>query len=127
MFVGSSVWVHRYELWANQMLQKEKEDLDDVSNELELADEDELIPCVPKNLSESNRCSRLTSSARYQIGDSFISLPLAEVQELLSTSTEKIEEDVSGLEEKLNTVREEMQELKVHLYARFGRSINLET
>ncbi|RQM07650.1 hypothetical protein DH86_00001672, partial [Scytalidium sp. 3C] len=86
---------------------KEKEDLDDVSNELELADEDDLIP--------------------YQIGDSFMSLPLSEVQELLSASTERIEEDVSALEEKLNTIREEMSQLKVQLYARFGRSINLET
>jgi len=46
---------------------------------------------------------------------------------MLSTSTENIEEEVSRLEEKLNTIREEMQQLKVELYARFGRSINLET
>lgn len=29
---------------TNRRLQKEKEDLDDVSNELELADEDDMIP-----------------------------------------------------------------------------------
>ncbi|PMD29003.1 prefoldin subunit 4, partial [Hyaloscypha variabilis F] len=87
--------------------QKEKEDLDDISSELELADEDDKIP--------------------YKIGDSFISLPLPEVQELLSTNTTKIEEEVSVLEGKLATVREDMSELKVELYARFGRSINLET
>lgn len=46
---------------------------------------------------------------------------------MLAASTEKIEEEVSAVEEKLGTVREEMQELKVSLYARFGRSINLET
>jgi len=46
---------------------------------------------------------------------------------LLSTSTEKIEEEVTGVEEKLGTLREEMSQLKVELYARFGRSINLET
>lgn len=46
---------------------------------------------------------------------------------MLSSSTEKIEEEVTVLEEKLGTIREEMQELKVDLYARFGRSINLET
>lgn len=63
----------------------------------------------------------------YKIGDSFISLPLPEVQELLSTSTGRIEEEVSAVGEKLSTVREEMSELKVQLYARFGRSINLET
>ena len=64
---------------------------------------------------------------RYKIGDSFISLPLPEVQELLASSTEKIEAEVSDVEGKLDGVREEMQQLKVALYARFGRSINLET
>jgi prefoldin subunit 4 len=64
---------------------------------------------------------------RYQVGDSFISLPLSEVQEMLSSSTEKIEEEVTALEEMLSMIREEMQGLKVELYARFGRSINLET
>ena len=42
-------------------------------------------------------------------------------------STEKIEEEVAAVEEKLSTIREEMTQLKVELYARFGRSINLET
>jgi prefoldin subunit 4 len=46
---------------------------------------------------------------------------------MLSTSTEKIEEEVAAVEEKLSTIREEMTQLKVELYARFGRSINLET
>ena len=63
----------------------------------------------------------------YRIGDAFISLPLPEVQELLAASTEKIEQEVTGKEERLESVREEMRSLKVELYARFGRSINLET
>ena len=46
---------------------------------------------------------------------------------MLASSTARIEKEVSGVEEKLSGVREEMQELKVALYARFGRSINLET
>jgi len=87
--------------------QKDKEDLEEVSTELELADEDELVP--------------------YKIGDSFVSLPLPEVQEMLSESSSQIDEVVSELEEKLHGIRDEMKELKVHLYARFGRSINLET
>ncbi len=61
------------------------------------------------------------------MGDAFISLPLAEVQELLSVSTGNIEESVSAVEANLSTVREEMTGLKVELYARFGKSINLET
>ncbi|ESZ92133.1 prefoldin subunit 4 [Sclerotinia borealis F-4128] len=91
------------------VVQKEKKDFDDVSDELELIDEDDLIFF----LKVQNR--------------RFISLPLPEVQELLTKSTENIEEEVTVVEEKLSTIREEMTQLKVELYARFGRSINLET
>ena len=63
----------------------------------------------------------------YKIGDSFISLPVPEVQEMLASSVTKIEEEVSQIEEKLGSIREEMQQHKVSLYARFGKSINLET
>ncbi|KAF2492373.1 Prefoldin, subunit 4 [Lophium mytilinum] len=87
--------------------QKEKEDLEEISTELELVDEDEKVP--------------------YKIGDCFVSLPQSEVLELLTASTEDIDQDVTKLEEKLGAVREQMSELKVALYARFGRSINLET
>jgi prefoldin subunit 4 len=46
---------------------------------------------------------------------------------MLSVSTARIETEVEAVEAKLKEIREEMQELKVSLYARFGRSINLET
>lgn len=67
------------------------------------------------------------TACRYKIGDSFVSLPQPEVLELLGASTEKIDKDVAEVEEQLGGVRDEMEELKVALYARFGRSINLET
>ncbi|PYI23908.1 prefoldin subunit 4 [Aspergillus japonicus CBS 114.51] len=90
-----------------KLKQKDKEDLEEISTELELADEDDLVP--------------------YKIGDSFFHLPLEEAQSLLATSTEQIDAEVSKLEENLGDLREELQQLKVALYARFGRSINLET
>lgn len=65
--------------------------------------------------------------SRYKIGDAFFQLPLADAQSLLASSTEQIDSEVSRLEETLGDVREELQQLKVALYARFGRSINLET
>ena len=70
--------------------------------------------------------SRLIDSRSYKIGDSFFSLPVVEVQELLSSSVEKINDEVSSMEEKLGELREEMNDLKAALYGRFGRSINLE-
>ncbi|GAB1208723.1 Prefoldin subunit-domain-containing protein [Aspergillus pseudonomiae] len=101
--------LHQRETLLEEQLkakQKDKEDLEEISTELELADEDELVP--------------------YKIGDSFFQLPLADAQSLLSSSTEQIDSEVSGLEEKLSDLRDELQQLKVALYARFGRSINLE-
>ncbi|KAJ4320455.1 hypothetical protein N0V84_005846 [Fusarium piperis] len=86
---------------------KEKEELDDLSTELELADEDEKI--------------------QYKIGDAFFHVSLEQAQEMLEEATEKLEEESTELEEKLSSIREDMTKLKVELYARFGKQINLET
>ncbi|KAL7271122.1 hypothetical protein RUND412_006151 [Rhizina undulata] len=86
--------------------EQEKEYLDDVTQELELADEEELIP--------------------YKIGDSFLHLPLPEVHELLEANTEKITKEIRELEENMERNREAMEGLKVTLYAKFGKAINLE-
>ncbi|KAH7263519.1 Prefoldin subunit-domain-containing protein [Fusarium tricinctum] len=86
---------------------KEKEELDDLSTELELADEDEKI--------------------QYKIGDAFFHVSVEQAQEMLEQATGKLEEESTSLEEKLSSIREEMTKLKVELYARFGKQINLET
>ncbi|KAL5396295.1 hypothetical protein PMIN06_006195 [Paraphaeosphaeria minitans] len=86
---------------------KDKEDLEEISGELELVDEEEKVP--------------------YKIGDCFVSLPQPEVLELLQSSTEAIDGDVDALKDRLDTIHDEMAELKKALYGRFGRSINLET
>ncbi|KAF2274614.1 Prefoldin, subunit 4 [Westerdykella ornata] len=86
---------------------KEKEDLEDISTELELVDEEEKVP--------------------YKVGDCFVSLPQPEVLELLSAATERIDGEVSTLKETLDGIHEEMEGLKKVLYGRFGKSINLET
>lgn len=103
--------------------QKEKEDLEEISSELELADEDDKVPYVILQIVDS---LRYANPCRYKIGDSFVSLPVSEVQELLKAAVESIDKDVSRLEDKLGEYREEMQTLKSSLYARFGKSINLE-
>lgn len=81
--------------------------MDDITTELELAEEDEKIP--------------------YKVGDAFFHVSLEQAQKELASSTSRIEAEVSTLEETLGATREEMTQLKVQLYARFGRSINLET
>lgn len=66
-------------------------------------------------------------SCSYKIGDAFFHVPLPQAQEMLGTSTTKLEQEISELEDKMGTIHEEMTQLKVELYARFGRTINLET
>jgi prefoldin subunit 4 len=68
----------------------------------------------------------LATGISYKIGDSFFSLSLSEAQEMLSKSTEQIDEEVGILEEKLQELRDEIKGLKAHLYARFGKAINLD-
>ena len=63
---------------------------------------------------------------RYKIGDSFFSLPVPEVQELLSASVDGIDTEVTTLEDRISELQDEMQDLKTELYSRFGKSINLE-
>ncbi|RYP09794.1 hypothetical protein DL764_001048 [Monosporascus ibericus] len=78
--------LHQRELKLEEELKaknKEKEELDDVTMELELADEDDKVP--------------------YKIGDAFFHLPLPQAQEMLASSTSQIEEEVSALEEKIVT------------------------
>ena len=45
---------------------------------------------------------------------------------MLTSSSEKIDQAVANITSKLSSTREEMEKLKVDLYARFGKSINLE-
>ncbi|QUC16504.1 uncharacterized protein UV8b_00745 [Ustilaginoidea virens] len=102
--------LHQRELAMEEELKlknKEKEELVDLSTELELADEDEKI--------------------QFKVGDAFFHVPLEEAQEMLEQAMMRIDDETRKLEESASTVRDEMQQLKVELYARFGKQINLET
>ncbi|KAK4946871.1 hypothetical protein LTR28_007730, partial [Elasticomyces elasticus] len=88
--------LHQREKLLQEELKKDKEDLEEISGELELADEDEKVP-------------NLLMFGSYKMGDCFISLPVPEVHELLSASVEKIDGDFSAVEDKLGEIREEMQ------------------
>lgn len=63
---------------------------------------------------------------RYRLGDSFVKLPLEKAQELLAQSVSTAEEEVNAIDDRIDKIKEEMEELKLALYGRFGRSINLE-
>ncbi|KAM0286107.1 hypothetical protein ACHAQH_001115 [Verticillium albo-atrum] len=102
--------LHQRELAIQEDLKlknKEREELDDLNTELELTDEDDTVP--------------------YKVGDTFFHVLQPQALDMLGVATAKIEEDIEKLEAKLESTTEEMTELKVALYARFGKSINLET
>ncbi|KAL1845401.1 hypothetical protein VTK73DRAFT_586 [Phialemonium thermophilum] len=102
--------LHRRELVLEEELKaknKEKEEIDDVTTELELGDEDERVP--------------------FKIGDAFFHVSLEQAQEMLGLTAARLQEEITELEDKLGSLREEMTQLKVELYARFGKTINLET
>lgn len=91
---------------ALKNLAQDKELIDDVSLELELVDEDELVP--------------------YKIGDALVSLPQKEVMERLEREQEELDEKISKRQAEADACSERMTELKSQLYAKFGKSINLE-
>lgn len=86
---------------------QDKEYLEDLEAELELADEDESIP--------------------FKVGDAFVDLPLEEVQTRLESEKSTVSEQVDLLETEIDSIRGEMAELKVKLKSKFGDSINLES
>ncbi|KAG2096372.1 Prefoldin subunit 4 [Suillus cothurnatus] len=87
-------------------LKQEKDALDDLSTELELTDEDE--------------------SVLYKIGESFLHLPQPRAMKRLEKDQAVLSAQVLDLSAGAEQCEKEMKELKVTLYARFGRAINLD-
>lgn len=81
------------------------EDIEEASNELMLADDEE-IPFV--------------------VGECFLRVSQEEAEERLTAATEGDAKAVSKLEEEKKRIEERMDALKKVLYAHFGNAINLE-
>ncbi|GBE80579.1 Prefoldin subunit 4 [Sparassis latifolia] len=89
-----------------EALKQEKEAFDDLSMEFELADEDELV--------------------MYKVGEAFIHLPHGRAVKRLERDQEAVDSELSKLTERASECEKSMKELKVILYAKFGRAINLD-
>lgn len=92
-----------------QMLKQqrqEKEYLDDVSLEIELIDEDELV--------------------KYKIGTLFLHLKQSEVVEQLEKDMLIADSVIDDLETQETELNSQIRDLKTALYAKFGDNINLE-
>ncbi|KAK1222031.1 hypothetical protein PQX77_015130 [Marasmius sp. AFHP31] len=89
-----------------EQLRQEKEALDDLSTELELADEDEPV--------------------LYKIGEAFLHMTHPKALKRLEKDQSDIDSRVSTLSGQADECEKEMKSLKVTLYAKFGNAINLD-
>ncbi|THU94203.1 prefoldin [Dendrothele bispora CBS 962.96] len=89
-----------------EVFKQEKEALDDLAMELELADEDEPV--------------------LYKVGEAFLHLPLSKALKRLQKDQAEIDSQVSSLSSSAEDIEKEMKLLKVALYGKFGSSINLD-
>ncbi|KAJ3999307.1 Prefoldin subunit 4 [Lentinula boryana] len=85
---------------------QEKEALDDLSTELELADD--------------------TESVLYRIGETYLHMPLHRALERLEQDQADLDARFSKLLQSSQQCETEMKQLKVTLYAKFGSAINLD-
>lgn len=84
----------------------EKEYLDDLALELELVDDEEKI--------------------NYKIGEAFVLLKATDAVARIEKENEDLDSKIANLESKIEDLDETLNELKVQLYAKFGKNINLE-
>ncbi|CCH41862.1 putative prefoldin subunit 4 [Wickerhamomyces ciferrii] len=85
---------------------QEKEYLADVSLEIELIDEDELI--------------------NYKISNAFIKLKQSDAVEKLEKDGELLDLEIGKLDEQMDEIDSKLSSLKTELYTKFGDNINLE-
>ncbi|KAF9507082.1 hypothetical protein BS47DRAFT_1489044 [Hydnum rufescens UP504] len=85
---------------------EEREALDDLSTELELADENQPV--------------------LYKVGETFLHVSVSKALTLLASHQITLEKDINGLQERLGECTTEMTNLKIVLYAKFGKAINLD-
>ncbi|ELU42516.1 prefoldin subunit domain-containing protein [Rhizoctonia solani AG-1 IA] len=63
---------------------------------------------------------------RYKIGEALFHISLERAQALIQKDQESIEAEINGLQGKIDQCQQEMKDLKVTLYAKFGKQINLD-
>jgi prefoldin subunit 4 len=89
-----------------QDLKQEKEALDDLLAELELADEEELV--------------------LYKVGEAFVHMKQPRALKRLEKDQASVDSRVFVLAGQADECESEMKELKVLLYSKFGKAINLD-
>ncbi|XDA82813.1 hypothetical protein R6Z07F_012723 [Ovis aries] len=86
-----------------EVKKKQLQNLEDACEDIMLADDDCLM--IP-----------------YQIGDVFISHSQEETQEMLEEAKKNLQEEIDALESRVESIQRVLADLKVQLYAKFGRT-----
>ncbi len=62
----------------------------------------------------------------YKVGEAFLHLPYHTAMKRLERDQTQVDEEIAKLTEVVDQCEQDMKELKVELYARFGSAINLD-
>eukprot|EP00047_Mylnosiga_fluctuans_P004715 m.236137 g.236137 ORF g.236137 m.236137 type:complete len:133 (-) comp12932_c0_seq1:134-532(-) len=79
------------------------------------------------NLDDANTEVALAEGVKLLIGEVFVEVPNDEAESFLERAIAENAASVAALEKNKTDIVAAMNDLKVQLYAKFGRSINLET
>jgi len=90
---------------------------------LELADEDEKVLYVYPSIYQITIISFIT---RYRVGEAFFHIPLSKAQAMLAKDQETLDNEIDKTQQQIDDCENTMKELKVELYAKFGKAINLD-
>lgn len=97
--------------------------MDDLKLELEMKKND--LKCVEEALEEIELFDE-EEDIPFLIGEVFLSHKLGKTQELLAETKDSVIKEIASIEAKTKIIKAEMDELKAHLYQRFGSNISLE-
>ena len=104
----------------NQRLEDVKDELKEKHNEIQtLKDAETDIEEMALTCDEG-------AKVPYLVGEIFVMETPEDVQTFLEERKAEVEEEVKVLEEKAESIKAIMSDLKTHLYAKFGDAINLE-
>lgn len=62
----------------------------------------------------------------YKVGDSFVHIPLSDAQKLLERDQAALDKELDELRVRMEECDNTMKKLKVVLYGKFGKAINLD-
>lgn len=94
--------------------------------ELELADEDAPVLYVFFVLFPADMVLKVIVVVRYRVGEAFAHMRHSQAMKRLEKDQNDLNTELSALKDKAEECEKEMKELKVILYAKFGRAINLD-